>query len=194
MLNSLTAISPLDGRYRNKVEQIADFFSEYALMRARVKIEILWFIFLCNRLKLSGTRRITAAEVGSLEELYLAFDGVDGERIKEFEKETNHDVKAVEYFIKEHMRAQPKLFELAEFVHFGCTSEDINNLAYAVSLKAFVKELFLPLATGLVATLYEKALLYKAIPMLARTHGQSASPTTLGKELIVYVVRLEREV
>lgn len=193
MINSLFAISPLDGRYREKIKQLEHYFSEYALIRYRLFIELEWFIFICNEVKLSGTRVLNDQELKILRALSTDFDLTDAERVKDFEKKTNHDVKAVEYFIREHLKAYPKIEALAEFIHFGCTSEDINNLSYSLILKDFNKKEFLPILSGVIELVYNMAKKYKAIPMLAHTHGQPASPTTVGKELINVVVRLEKQ-
>lgn len=193
MFDPLIAISPLDGRYRDRVRQLENYFSEYALIRYRLFIELEWFIFLCNEVKLTGTRELSAQELRTLRELSTGFEVADASRVKELEKTTNHDVKAVEYFIKEHLKAHPKLDDLAEFIHFGCTSEDINNLAYGLLLKDFCTKELLPLMSGLILEIYEMAKRYKAMPMLSHTHGQAASPTTVGKELINVVDRLHRQ-
>jgi adenylosuccinate lyase len=185
-------ISPLDGRYDLKVEELRDFYSEAALMRYRVMVEIEWFIFMCNELELKGTRKLSQAELKELRTVYEMFDTVNAKRIKTIEKTTNHDVKAVEYFIKESL--QGSAFEpYLEFIHFGCTSEDINNLSYALMLKGSLEKVVLPVLTGLAELLYDLAIKYKSVAMMSRTHGQPATPTTLGKELINFLVRLERQ-
>ncbi|MEK9133005.1 MAG: adenylosuccinate lyase [Patescibacteria group bacterium] len=194
MIDTLTAISPLDGRYREKVRHLETYFSEYALIRYRLFVELEWFIFLCNEVKLADTRLLTDAEIKILRSLSTDFEVIDAKRVKEFEATTNHDVKAVEYFIKEHLKAYPKLAELGEFIHFSCTSEDINNLSYALIIKDFCTKEFLPVTSGVVVAVYRMAQKYKAVPMLAHTHGQPASPTTVGKELINVVARLEKQI
>lgn len=194
MIDTLTAISPLDGRYREKVRHLEAHFSEYALIRYRLFVELEWFIFLCNEVKLAGTRVLTDAEIKILKSLSTDFEVADARRVKEFEATTNHDVKAVEYFIKEHLKAYPKLADLGEFIHFGCTSEDINNLSYALILKDFCVKEFLPVTSGVVSSLFQMAQKYKSVPMLAHTHGQPASPTTVGKELVNVVARLEKQI
>ena len=192
MLDSLTCISPLDGRYGDKMNELRPFFSEAALIRYRVIIEIEWFIFLCNTLKLQGTKVWQAKEVKELRSIYEYFDMVNAKRVKEIEKITNHDVKAVEYFIKEEMRGSA--FEkYAEFIHFGCTSEDINNLAYAMMIKGSLSEVLEPILTGVKTSIFQLGIKLKGLPMMARTHGQPASPTTMGKEMINFVARLERQ-
>lgn len=190
--HNLLAISPLDGRYADKVDYLNQYFSEAALMRYRVLIEVEWFIFVFNELKLKGTKVLKSTELRMLREIYEQFDVINAKRIKEIEKTTNHDVKAVEYFIKEQFKGGP--FEkYSEFVHFACTSEDINNLSYACMMRDFVDRDFVPILSGLVQEMYSTALEYKGLAMLARTHGQPASPTTLGKEFINFVARLETE-
>lgn len=194
MTDPLLAISPLDGRYREKLQQLENYFSEYALIRYRLFVELEWFIFLCNEVKLEGTRQLTISELKTLRELSTSFEVMDAKRVKDFEQKTNHDVKALEYFIREHLAAYPKLNLLAEFIHFGCTSEDINNLAYSLLLKDFGAKEFMPIVSGVVLALFEMAQKYKAVPMLSHTHGQPASPTTVGKELINVVSRLEKQI
>lgn len=186
----LTAISPLDGRYASKVESLSAYFSEAGLIRARVEVEIEWLIFLCNGVKLKGTRRLNQAEQKKLRALYT-LPPKSYQRVKTIERTTNHDVKAVEYFIKEHMKG--KLAGLKEFVHFACTSEDINNLSWAIIIKRALKKTFIPKITELTKSLSKLANRYKSIPMLSHTHGQPASPTTVGKEFKIFVKRLERQ-
>ena len=189
----LMSISPLDGRYAGKVDFLSQYFSEAALMRYRVLIEIEWFIFLFNDLKLTGTKRLKAVEIRDLRTIYEDFDVIAARRVKEIEGKTNHDVKAIEYYIKENLKDK-SLEAYGEFVHFACTSEDINNLAYACIVRDFMEREYYPLMYGLIQELYLLAVAYKKIPMLARTHGQPASPTTLGKEILNVVARLERQV
>ena len=192
MRDPLDNISPLDGRYGEKITELRQFFSEAALMKYRVLVEVEWFIFLCNGLRLKGTVGWKAVELKRLRSLYEDFDMVNANRVKEIEKTTNHDVKAIEYFIKENLKGSA--FEpYLEFVHFGCTSEDINNLSYALMLKGALDKVVVPAATGVAELLYQLARKYKTVPMMARTHGQPATPTTLGKEFINYVARLERQ-
>lgn len=189
----MLAISPLDGRYHDKVSANSQYFSEAALMRYRVLIEIEWFIHLFNVVKLKGTIVLESTHLRLLRSIYEQFDIVDGTRIKEIEKTTNHDVKAVEYFIKEKLNGGP--FEkYLEFLHFCCTSEDINNLSYSCMLRDFVDREATPVLSGLVQEIYALALAIKGVAMLSRTHGQNATPTTLGKELINFVARLESEI
>lgn len=190
--DNLVAISPLDGRYAGKTRELTDFFSEQALMKYRIFVEIEWFIFLLNELKLENTKTIDEAECKSLREIYSFFDTVAANRVKEIENTTNHDVKAIEYFIKENIQ-HLKVAEFSEFIHFACTSEDINNLAYALMLRDSVKEVILPHLSGIKQKLEEIAKKYANLAMLSLTHGQTASPTTLGKEIKNVEFRLERQ-
>lgn len=192
MDNSLLAISPIDGRYSSKVDHLSQYFSEAALMRYRTLIEIEWFIFLFNELKLEGTRVLAPTDLRSLRGVYEQFNVEDAQRVKEIEKVTNHDVKAIEYFIKEKLKSGT-LEKYLEFVHFACTSEDINNIAYACMIRDAVEREVVPTVGGLVQEIYSMAVENKSLAMLSRTHGQAASPTTLGKELINFVARLEKE-
>ncbi|MEK7673404.1 MAG: adenylosuccinate lyase [Patescibacteria group bacterium] len=191
--NPLLAISPLDGRYADKVDYLSQYFAEAALMRYRILVEVEWFIFMFNELKLKGTKELGPTELRLLRSVYEQFDVVDAERVKTIEKVTNHDVKAIEYFIKEKLKNGP-IEKYAEFLHFACTSEDINNLSYSCMLRDFIERELVPVASGLVQEVFALAQLYKALPMMARTHGQAATPTTLGKELLNFVVRFENEV
>lgn len=190
--HNLLAISPLDGRYADKVDYLSQYFSEAALMRYRTLVELEWLIYLFNEVKLRGTAPFKAGELKILRSIYEQFDVVNAKRVKEIEKITNHDVKAIEYFIKEEIKGGP-IEKYQEFIHFGCTSEDINNLAYACMLRDFMDREYMPNLSGLVQEIYSLALEYKGAPMKSRTHGQPATPTTLGKELVNFVARLERE-
>ncbi len=193
MRDPINNISPIDGRYGAKVDDLRGYFSEAALMKYRVMVEIEWFIYLSNELQLKGTRVFESTELHELKGMYEYFDVVNANRIKDIERTTNHDVKAVEYFIKENLKGSA--FEpYLEFIHFGCTSEDINNLAYALMLKASLTYVVMPVLTGVAEKLYSLAQKYRAVPMMARTHGQPATPTTMGKELINFLVRLERQI
>ena len=192
MNNPLLAISPLDGRYTEKVDHLSQYFAEAALMRYRVLTEVEWFIYLFNDEKLAGTKVLEPTEIRILRSIYEQFDVVDAERVKNIEKVTNHDVKAIEYFIKEKVKGGP-IEKYQEFIHFACTSEDINNIAYACMLRDFNERELVPVLSGLVQEIYGKAQTYKGLGMLSRTHGQAATPTTLGKELINFVARIERE-
>jgi len=190
--NHLLAISPLDGRYSGKVEYLSQYFSEAALMRYRILVEIEWFIFLFNNVKLKGTNPLKPTELKILRSIYEQFDVVAAKRVKDIEKITNHDVKACEYYIKEQIKNGP-IEQYQEFVHFGCTSEDINNLSYGCMIRDFLEREYMPILSAVIQELYFMAVNYNNLPMLARTHGQPASPTTLGKELINFVARLETE-
>jgi len=187
-LQLLTAISPVDGRYRNKVDALALYFSEYALIRYRVLVEIEYFIALCE-LPLPQLEDFNKELFTALREIYLKFQLEDAERVKEIEEVTNHDVKAVEYFIKEKFDTLG-LQKYKEFIHFGLTSQDINNTSVPYSLKDAVNEVYYPLLEELIQQLDDLATEWKDVAMLARTHGQPASPTRLGKEVKVFVERL----
>lgn len=189
-LNSLTAISPVDGRYRSKCEKLDEYFSEYALIRYRVRVEVEYFIALC-RLPLPQLAGVTDPE--SLRAIYQDFTVADAERIKDIEKTTNHDVKAVEYFIKEQFD-RLGLAAYKEFIHFGLTSQDINNTAVPMSVREAVRDVYVPAIEGIIATLEARAKEWYDIPMLAKTHGQPASPTRLGKEVMVFAYRLRTAV
>ena len=191
-LDLLTAISPIDGRYRGKAEALADFFSEYALIKYRVQVEVEYFIALCE-LPLPQLKGIDPVVFDSLRSIYLDFSEQDAQRIKDIESVTNHDVKAVEYFIKEKFDQLGGLEAYKEFIHFGLTSQDINNTSIPLSIKESLEQIYLPLVEELIAQLKTYAEEWAAIPMLAKTHGQPASPTRLGKEIMVFVYRLERQ-
>jgi adenylosuccinate lyase len=187
----LTAISPVDGRYRNKVDGLALYFSEYALIRYRVLVEIEYFIALCQ-IPLPQLSGVDKAIFPALRKIYQDFQLEDAERIKEIESVTNHDVKAVEYFIKEKFDAL-NLQDHKEFIHFGLTSQDINNTAVPYSLRDAVNEIYYPLLEELVQQLDDMATEWREVAMLAKTHGQPASPTRLGKEIKVFVERLNKQ-
>lgn len=193
MLSSLQAISPLDGRYRDKIENLSRYFSEMALQRYRVRVEVEWLIFLCNTAKLPKTRLLKAQEIKFLRDLYESFDQGSAQMIKDIEKVTNHDVKAVEYFIREQMKGNSTQ-SLSTFVHFACTSEDINNLSYALMMSDAGREEYMPVLGATVEQILLMAKEYKSFPMLARTHGQSASPTTMGKEFLNFFHRLDQQI
>lgn len=190
-MHQLEAISPIDGRYLNKTKELATFFSESSLIRYRVKVEIEYFIALC-KLPLPQLEEVDAAVFHELRALYENFSLEDAKSVKEIESVTNHDVKAVEYFIKEKMDALG-LSDAKEFIHFGLTSQDINNTAVPLSFKDALKEEYLPMLEKLVHQLNHMADKWSAVPMLARTHGQAASPTRLGKEIEVFITRLEEQ-
>jgi len=191
-LDALTAVSPIDGRYRSKTECLADYFSEYALIRYRVRVEIEYFITLCE-LPLPQLKSFNSALFEQLRDIYRNFDEASAARVKEIESVTNHDVKAVEYFIKEEFDKIGGLDDYKEFIHFGLTSQDINNTSVPLSVKEALEEVFYPQVEELIAQLKEYAEKWNDVPMLAKTHGQPASPTRLGKEVEVYVYRLSEQ-
>ena len=191
-LDILTAISPIDGRYRGKTEPLADYFSEYALMKYRVFVEIEYFIALCE-LPLPQLKGVDASLFPTFRKIYSDFTVEDAMRIKEIEKVTNHDVKAVEYFIKERFDAIGGLDAYKEFIHFGLTSQDINNTSIPCTIKAALEEVYYPVLDEMLTILKEYAEAWKDIALLARTHGQPASPTRLGKEVMVFVYRIETQ-
>ena len=191
-LSSLTAISSIDGRYRGKVEILENYYSEYALIRYRVKVEIEYFIALC-KLPLPQLAGVDHALFGELRDIYAKFSVDDAQRVKNIESVTNHDVKAVEYFIKEQFD-RLGLAQYKEFIHFGLTSQDINNTSVPMLIRDSLHEAYLPLLDEMVGLLNQYAEEWKDIPMLAKTHGQPASPTRLGKEIRVFAYRLEKQI
>lgn len=191
-LSSLTAISPIDGRYRGKVEVLENYYSEYALISYRVKVEIEYFIALC-KLPLPQLAGVDHALFGELRDIYAKFSVDDAQRVKDIESVTNHDVKAVEYFIKEQFD-RLGLAQYKEFIHFGLTSQDINNTSVPMLIRDSLHEAYLPLLDEMVGLLNQYAEEWKDIPMLAKTHGQPASPTRLGKEIRVFAYRLEKQI
>ena len=191
-LDALTAVSPIDGRYRSKTEGLAPFFSEYALIKYRVRVEIEYFITLCE-LPLPQLESFDKSLFETLRDIYRNFTEEDAQRVKDIEKVTNHDVKAVEYFIKEKLDAIGNFEEYKEFIHFGLTSQDINNTSVPLSIKDALNEVYYPLVEELIAQLREYAEEWANVSMLAKTHGQPASPTRLGKEVMVFVYRLEEQ-
>lgn len=191
-LDLLTAISPIDGRYRGKTEALADYFSEYALIRYRVRVEIEYFITLCE-LPLPQLASFDHSLFPRLRSIYTAFDEVCAQRVKDIEAVTNHDVKAVEYFIKEEFDKIGGLDAYKEFIHFGLTSQDINNTSVPLSVKEALEKVYCPAVEELIAQLNDYAEEWKDVAMLAKTHGQPASPTRLGKEIMVYVYRLTEQ-
>ncbi|WP_027878666.1 adenylosuccinate lyase [Mesoflavibacter zeaxanthinifaciens] len=190
-LSQLNAISPIDGRYRNKVEKLQDFFSEEALIKYRVLVEIEYFIALCE-VPLPQLENVNTSVFEDLRKIYKEFSSEDAQAIKDIEKVTNHDVKAVEYFIKEKFDTLG-LSDHKEFIHFGLTSQDINNTAIPLSIKEAMNDAYVPEYLNVLKELKRLAEEWKDVPMLARTHGQPASPTRLGKEIMVFVVRLEEQ-
>ena len=192
-LDMLTAISPIDGRYREKTKELAGYFSEYALIRYRVRVEIEYFITLCE-LPLPQLQDFDHSLFEPLRDIYRNFTEQDAQRVKDIEKVTNHDVKAVEYFIKEKISVLSGFAaEAKEFIHFGLTSQDINNTSVPLSIKEALEQVYYPLVEELIEQLNDYAEQWKQVPMLAKTHGQPASPTRLGKEVMVYVYRLEEQ-
>lgn len=191
-LRWLMAISPIDGRYRGKTEILADFFSEYALIRYRVRVEIEYFIALCE-LPLPQLEAFDKGLFGRLRDIYLRFDVAEAQRVKDIEGITNHDVKAVEYYIKEQFDKIGGLDAYKEFIHFGLTSQDINNTSVPLSVKEALKEVYIPQTEELIDQLTQYAQDWMDVPMLAKTHGQPASPTRLGKEVMVFVYRLQEQ-
>ena len=192
-LDQLSAISPLDGRYRARLEKLAEFVSELGLQRYRVRVELRWFVHLANEPNIPELPPLTSSAHATIDSIEAHFGPADGERIKAIERTTNHDVKAVEYFVKERLAKSPALAPHIEFVHFGCTSEDINNLAHALTLKEVREELLLPQMDHVIASIRDLAHSFADVAMLSRTHGQAASPTTMGKEFANFVARLERQ-
>lgn len=192
-LSALTALSPLDGRYAAKVEALRAHFSEFGLIRNRVTVEIEWLKALAAEPAISEVPAFSVETITELNELVANFSAADAENIKAIERTTNHDVKAIEYFLREHFSSNPEIAKVNEFIHFACTSEDINNLSHALMLKAAREQVMLPALNSVISRLTELAHEHAAVPMLARTHGQPASPTTLGKEMANVVYRLQRQ-
>ena len=188
---AISALSPLDGRYASRVDALRPLMSEQGFMHRRVQVEITWFVAL-SEAGFNEFPRLGADDRAYLLSLVQQFSAADAEAIKAIEKVTNHDVKAVEYWIKSKFEGRPALLAASEFVHFACTSEDINNTSHALQLRAGRDSVLLPALTGITAKLREMAHAYAAVPMLSRTHGQTASPTTVGKEIANVLVRLEK--
>ena len=191
-LSLLTAISPIDGRYRGKTEPLSEYFSEYALVRYRVRVEIEYFIALCE-LPLPQLQDFDHARFESMRDIYRQFTPADAQRVKDIESVTNHDVKAVEYFIKEQLDKMGGFEKYKEFIHFGLTSQDINNTSVPLSIKEALEQVYIPVLEELIEQLNDYAEEWKNVAMLAKTHGQPASPTRLGKEVMVYVYRLQEQ-
>ncbi|MFZ7172679.1 adenylosuccinate lyase [Avibacterium avium] len=192
-LNALTAISPIDGRYQDKTTALRAIFSEFGLLKFRVTVEVRWLQKLAATAQIQEVPCLSQKANDYLDEIVANFSLADAQRIKEIEKTTNHDVKAVEYFLKEKTTALEELAAVSEFIHFACTSEDINNLSHALMLKTASEEVILPEWQKLIAEIERLAHEYKAIPLLSRTHGQPASPSTVGKEMANVVYRLKRQ-
>ena len=191
-LDLLTAISPIDGRYRGKTDALSAYFSEFALVKYRVQVEVEYFITLCE-LPLPQLKGVDKSVFETLRNIYRNFSEADAQRIKDIESVTNHDVKAVEYFLKEEFDKMGGMDDYKEFIHFGLTSQDINNTSVPLSIKEALEQVYYPQIEELIAQLRTYAEDWAAIPMLAKTHGQPASPTRLGKEVMVFVYRLERQ-
>jgi adenylosuccinate lyase len=191
--SSLTALSPLDGRYEKKIAPLRVLFSEFGLIRFRVLVEIRWLLALADWTELKEVPPLSSATRAELEAIADSFSETDARRVKEIEATTNHDVKAVEYFLKEKTRANPEISGVSEFFHFACTSEDINNLSHGLMLRNGRDSVLLPMADRLIAAIEDLAVRHANAPMLARTHGQPASPTTLGKEMANFAYRLRRQ-
>lgn len=191
-LDILTAVSPIDGRYRSKTDALAPYFSEYALMKYRLRVEIEYFITLCE-LPLPQLANLSHDRFDELRAIYRDFTEEGAARVKEIESVTNHDVKAIEYYIKEQLDRLGGYEAYKEFIHFGLTSQDINNTSFPLMVKEAVEQVYLPALQQVIDKLREDAEAWKDVPMLARTHGQPASPTRLGKEVMVFVYRLERQ-
>jgi adenylosuccinate lyase len=190
---ALTALSPVDGRYAAKVDALRPIFSEFGLIHARVRVEVEWLIALAAEPGIVELAPFSTAATARLRALVDGFGIADAQAVKQIERTTNHDVKAVEYFLKQRLEGDAELAPALEFVHFACTSEDINNLSYALMLSAARSQVLVPTLDGLIASLRALAHAQAAQPMLSRTHGQTASPTTLGKEIANVVARLERQ-
>ena len=191
-LDVLTAVSPIDGRYHGKTQDLASYFSEFALIKYRVRVEIEYFTALCE-FQLPQLAGVSHASLDGLRQIWQNFNEEDAAHIKEIEKVTNHDVKAVEYFLKEKFDLVPELVPYKEFIHFGLTSQDINNTSVPLSIKEALENVYYPAIQSLIDKLEEYAQRWKDIPMLARTHGQPASPTRLGKEIEVFAYRLREQ-
>jgi adenylosuccinate lyase len=191
--SSLTAISPLDGRYQQKVSSLSEHFSEFGLIKYRVLVEITWLKSLAVTKELAEIPNIGDAGISKLDKLANGFSLSDAEEIKRIESTTNHDVKAVEYWIRDQIKNDQDLSKLSPFIHFACTSEDINNLAHLLSLQNFRKNILIPKCEGIINALTDLTLLLSDVAMLSRTHGQPASPTTVGKELANFVYRIKRQ-
>ncbi len=192
-LSALSALSPVDGRYANKTSAYRPFFSEYGLIKHRVLVEVRWLQALANHAEITEVAPFSSDANQALESILNNFSEDDAQRVKDIERTTNHDVKAVEYYLKEKIADNDELNAVSEFIHFACTSEDINNLSYALMLKGGREEALLPEIDQLIASIKDLAGEYAEIPLLCRTHGQPASPSTLGKEMANVVYRLQRQ-
>jgi len=193
-LSALTAISPVDGRYQNKTDVLKPVFSEYGLFKFRVLVEVEWLKKLSNISDIKEIESFSADSISLLDNIKNNFSIEDAKKIKEIEKTTNHDMKAVEYFIREKIQSDTKLKNISQFIHFACTSEDVNNLSYALMLKEARENILAPKLQKIISALQKMSADYASVAMLSRTHGQTASPTTLGKEMAIYVNRLSRQI
>ena len=192
-LSALTAVSPVDGRYGDKSQALREYFSEFGLLKYRVTVEVRWLQMLSQQPQITEVPSFSAASMTLLDNIVSSFDVTHAMRIKEIERTTNHDVKAVEYFLKEQVEHNSELQAVNEFIHFACTSEDINNLSHGLMLKEAREQVLLPYCDKIIAELTRLAKEYQNIPMMARTHGQPASPTTMGKEMANVMYRLQRQ-
>lgn len=192
-LNALTAISPVDGRYGSRTTELRDIFSEFGLIKFRVTVEVRWLQQMATIAGINEVPALSESATALLNSIVDNFSLADAERVKEIERTTNHDVKAVEYLLKEKVAGNAELAAISEFIHFACTSEDINNLSHGLMLTTARDQVLLPLMDQLLASIKALAVQYKTIPMMARTHGQPASPTTLGKEMANVYIRLQRQ-
>ncbi|WP_417749794.1 adenylosuccinate lyase [Rosistilla oblonga] len=191
-LSELTAISPIDGRYASKTSELREAFSEYGLIQCRVEVEVQWLLALASQSQITEVPQLSSEAAALLKGIVDNFSLADAEAVKSIEATTNHDVKAVEYFIKQRFEGNQELTAISEFVHFACTSEDINNLSHALMLRRGL-DVLLPVMQKVASDLRDKAVVFAEVPMLSRTHGQTASPTTVGKEFANVVARLERQ-
>lgn len=192
-LSALTALSPIDGRYGDKTIELRTIFSEYGLLKYRVQVEVQWLQKLASQVEISEVPTLSQSATNHLNQIVEQFDINDAKRIKEIEKTTNHDVKAVEYFLKEKVSSNEELHAINEFIHFACTSEDINNLSYALMLKEAKESVLIPYWKKIIETISAQAKTYRDLPLLSRTHGQPATPSTIGKEFANVAYRLQRQ-
>ncbi len=193
MINPIVALSPLDGRYAKSVEALRPIFSEYGLMKARVRVELSWLKALAAEPKITEVPAFSSFTINEIDNVIESFSIDDAEVVKTIEARTNHDVKAIEYWLKERFSGVPEVLAVSEFIHFACTSEDINNLSHALMLKEALHDAYLPTMAGITAKLKEMAHEFAEMPMMCRTHGQPATPSTMGKEVANVLVRVERQ-
>jgi len=192
-LSALTALSPIDGRYGDKTTELRTIFSEYGLLKYRVQVEVRWLQKLASEADIVEVPALSELAINHLNQIVESFSEQDALRIKTIEKTTNHDVKAVEYFLKEKVTSNEELQTINEFIHFACTSEDINNLSYALMLKTARDAVIVPYWNKLIDTITTQAKIYRELPLLSRTHGQPATPSTIGKEFANVTYRLKRQ-